>query len=542
MSNEQIKKKWTVMVYMAGDNNLSIDMVYSLKEIREAIKQKNHEINLLVYYDGNALDMPTLYCDFTDFDKPFYTQPFKTVRRNTARGEDSTHPLADEVSAKFYSLTNFVDWCVSDKDNKRARKADHYALIVSGHGSGFQNLSFLNDEKGNRYMTVEKFRDALKFLQNNILKQKVDVLGFDNCVMSMLEIGNEISEFADVMVASEGSIPNAGWAYADIIEELVAGEVIGDSKKVGKAFVKRFIECQRQYAIGGVAVDIAAWDLSKVPAVTEKVNSLGEILYRGIKKPEICQQLEFILLQSHYKCQSYMFEQNIDLKDFCEMLSESAGFLSDDVSININSENLKYKDELVKRCEAVCDAVNDCILLCGFSGGAYQYSNGISMFFPWTYFSYRLLKKDYEKLKFANTAAANWSKFLDIYLGAVSLRGTRHGADENESVDFSGVNKNLEEPKKIIEDNAKIINFAEKRVINNAANRVINNAANKIINNAANKVINNAANRLTGNAGLIYIDFKNVAMPWYVTGFIEQQTQMKAENLLLNEIPPKNFE
>lgn len=524
MGNEQEQKKWTVMIYMAGDNNLSVDMVYSLKEIRESISENNHKINLLVYYDGNAIDMPTLYCDFTDFDKPFYTQPSKTVRRDVARNEGGNPPPADEVSSKMYSLTNFVDWCVSDKDDKRGRKADRYALIVSGHGSGFQNLSFLKDDEADYYMTVPKFRAALEHIQKNTLNQPVDVLGFDNCVMSMIEIGHEISEFAKVMVASEGSIPNAGWAYADIINELAAEKFVGDSEKVGQAFVKRFIECQQKYAIGGVAVDISAWNLSKVKEVTEAVDSLGQILYRGITSPDICRQLEFILLQAHYKCQSYMFEQNVDLKDFCQILSESSEFLSDDLSITLDKDKFQFKEELVKRCKAVADAVADCILLSGFSGGAYQYSNGISMFFPWTYFSYRLLKEDYEKLKFAGSAAKNWNSFLEIYLGAITLRGTKPNAGINELVNFSDVNKNPADAKKIVRDVAEIINLAEKRVINNAANKVINNTANKVINNAANKVINNAANKLLGNAGLISVDFKNVATPWYITDFTKKET------------------
>lgn len=53
------KKKWTVMVYMAGDNNLSLEMSYSLQKLHEVSKNRNENINLFVYYDGCLTNAPT---------------------------------------------------------------------------------------------------------------------------------------------------------------------------------------------------------------------------------------------------------------------------------------------------------------------------------------------------------------------------------------------------------------------------------------------------------------------------------------------------
>ncbi len=82
------KKEWTVMVYLAGDNNLSIDMAYALNDIKgvafdmkglDSIGSAN--INLLAYYDSGATDVPTLYCDFTDCHNPQFIRGRRPCRR-----------------------------------------------------------------------------------------------------------------------------------------------------------------------------------------------------------------------------------------------------------------------------------------------------------------------------------------------------------------------------------------------------------------------------------------------------------------------------
>ena len=504
------------MIYMAGDNNLSYDMVYSLKEIKEAIGQQNDSLNLLVYYDGSSLNTPTLYCDFTEFKNPFYIPAFQVEKRYVHRRK-KTAVFENENAAAMYSLMNFVDWCVNDE--KRSRKADNYILIVSGHGFGFQNISFLKDDRSDYYMTIPRFRKALKFIKEEVLEKPVEILGFDNCVMSMLEIGNELAESANIMIASEGSIPNAGWTYGNILGKLIENSRPENNKILAEDFVRCFIECQKEYAIGGVSVDMSAWDLSKVKTVAAAVNSLGEILYQGLKNTDIRSPLELVLLKAHFKAQSYMFEQNVDLKDFCQILSETSGFLSEGDKVTLTGGEFEFKTELVNRCQAVMAAVDECVIISGFSGGTYQYSNGISIFFPWTYLTYTLSGNSYSKLAFAKSDGTYWDSFLKLYLGAISLRQPKETI--NETIIFAPATQN-----KIAENPAnKIADNPANKIVENAANKIAENAANKIAENPANKIAENPANKLLGVLGLTFVDFKNVAAPWYITGYTKEESK-----------------
>ena len=95
MKDQKGSKTWTVMIYMAGDNNLSADMAYALDDIRQAAKQTNESVNIFVYYDSVVQDVPTYYFDFTNKDKVFsqiatqVKHPFQTSVQNRKSAENA---------------------------------------------------------------------------------------------------------------------------------------------------------------------------------------------------------------------------------------------------------------------------------------------------------------------------------------------------------------------------------------------------------------------------------------------------------------------
>src|SRR5581483_10633715 len=97
--------------------------------------------------------------------------------------------------------------------------------------------------------------------KDELLGKPLDILGFDSCVMGMLEVGYQFHDFAKTMIVSEGSIPSAGWTYAKILRNLACGCHAKESaQKIAAHFVKEFIQSQLLFTIGGVSVDLAAWD------------------------------------------------------------------------------------------------------------------------------------------------------------------------------------------------------------------------------------------------------------------------------------------
>jgi hypothetical protein len=101
-------KEWTIMIYMAGDNNLAVDMAYAMEQIKSVAAAGVDSPNLFVYYDGNSPAIPTLYCDFSEAGKPRYVRSYRVPNKLYPVNEKQNENAADSSS-----IINFVDWCVN---------------------------------------------------------------------------------------------------------------------------------------------------------------------------------------------------------------------------------------------------------------------------------------------------------------------------------------------------------------------------------------------------------------------------------------------
>ena len=84
---------------------------------------------------------------------------------------------------------------------------------------------------------------------------------------------------------------------------------------------------------------------------------------------------------------------------------------------------------MVEECENVLNKLKKFVIISGYSGGKYQYSNGVSLFFPWSYETFDTVRKNYEELYFYSTLdpeikKKSWISFLDLYLGEVARRSS----------------------------------------------------------------------------------------------------------------------
>jgi len=444
-------KEWTIMIYMAGDNNLAVDMAYAMEQIKGVVGEGANSPNLFVYYDGNSPEIPTLYCDFSVPGKPKYVRSFMVP--------DKLYPVPakhNENAAHRFSVVNFVNWCVNKVEVEEGgevtygRRANRYALIFSGHSLGFQDVGLFRDETTGKSMKMEELYRTLRRVVDTegelkrkakkdglvgqeleretkeLLGQRLDLLGFDSCVMGMLEVGYQFYPVAETMIVSEGSVPNAGWTYAKILGSL-ACERGGDGvpQKVAEQFVRDFIKGQDAYTVGGVSVDMAAWDLRYFIELIKAFDMLAEILTTCFDEEgsRIYRQMERVILQTHWRCQSYMYDQNVDIGDFCELLDQECDRVIEELGGGDDVEILK---EVQKRCRKVQDKLRKVVIVSGFSGGAYQYSNGVSVFFPWSRDGYEVSRKNYESLYFSKEVKQNrrfsWTGFLKKYLYEVALR------------------------------------------------------------------------------------------------------------------------
>lgn len=426
------KKKWTIMVYLAGDNNLSEEMITALAGMKNAMKIANSDehINVVAVYDSGYPTVRTTHYKFTrkNSSKPLeesiikYKHPQKKFR-NPQKPEETAY------------IIDFVKWASSKW------KADNYALILSGHSDGIIGRTMLRDYNPSTALNLSSLEYILRKSQKHLGKnKKFSLLGFDSCLMNMAEVGYELDDIADVMAASQGNVPTSGWAYKEIFETVIE-EINTNGSLSGKKFaaliVDKFIDYSKDYNIGGRSVNISACSLSKAESLATSVNDLAEtfnkILNASIEFTNeaekavaqenalLIERLKNLIHKSHYYSQTFMYEQAVDILDFvntlssnCELLKKEIELLSGqkpetDIVISLN----KKLDNIKAKCSNVNDSVNQYIFAHGACGAEYQFSSGVSIFFPWTLLALYMVYGRYKKLKFSNHSA--WFDFIEKY-------------------------------------------------------------------------------------------------------------------------------
>jgi hypothetical protein len=583
-------KEWTIMIYMAGDNNLAVDMAYAMEQIKGVAEENADSPNLFVYYDGNSPSIPTLYCDFSEPRNPRYVRSYKVPNKLYPASKKP-----NENAANRNSLLNFVNWCLNtvEVENKGeisfGRRARKYALIFSGHSLGFQDIGLFADETSGKTMKMFDFYGALqrmvvdqghldewvdqmgwegeqrKIETTKLVGQKLAILGFDSCVMGMLEVGYQFERVAETMIVSEGSVPSAGWTYAKLLGCLTREDARKlSSQSVAEFFVKQFVRSQDAYTVGGVSVDMAAWDMSQFISLTAAFDGLASAMLMCFedKKSRIYRPMERVILKVHWQCQSYMFDQNVDLGDFCELLHRECEFVAEELGEGEGIDILRLVQE---QCRTVLEQLKLAVILSGFSGGTYQYSSGVSVFFPWSHAGYEVSRKNYESLWYSEDlerGEAPWTKFLKKYLNDVSLRklkdivdnGSRYRyrsgvkfSDGSGSILSTGDNQRTKiaghegtkiaghegtkiaghEGTKIAgHEGTKIAGHEGTTIAGHEGTKIAGHEGTKIAGHEGTKIAGHEGTKIAGGGSSSFFDslkaFKNIESRWDVSGFTKE--------------------
>ncbi len=112
------------------------------------------------------------------------------------------------------TLSDFLRFC------KKDYSADHTMLVLWDHGSG--PFGYGSDSiYGGGAMSINEIRQALgSVYRPNDENPAFDIIGFDACLMSNLEVTHELEGFASFYALSEESEPGDGWNYTPVLEKM----------------------------------------------------------------------------------------------------------------------------------------------------------------------------------------------------------------------------------------------------------------------------------------------------------------------------------
>lgn len=352
MDNQPVT--WTIMAYINADNILANFAVESLKQLRNA-----------------ASDHVTVIAEFAD------NQPDRNQERNarlyrfdgTKRDDRLDASLLPEKDWKGLmhlsnvdmtrpqTLTEFIDF------STQKFPADRYCLILWGHGIELlmdddrrfatardpehpsktpADLKPANGDPAKnkppavRYLTVANLRKALSETKlaattpgSDFSRKTLDIIGFDACSMSMIEVAATIQKYADYIIASQEDVPDVSFPYEKILAELEAENVRGDVRKVCTRIPQLYQDTYRDYiatpGTGVKGITLASLDLRKTGNLTAPLKKLAAALHQASYVPEKYDAI----FSARESTKDFVFGILADLDDFCKNLQEAFATIKD---------------------------------------------------------------------------------------------------------------------------------------------------------------------------------------------------------------------
>lgn len=215
------KQKQTVMVYMVA-SNLETEAALASTDIVEMVKSNFNEDNMdVLICTGGAKqwwiqDIPNDKCMVYKVNneniEPVYTMNGKNM------GESDT-------------LTEFLDYGYENY------KSDCYGLVLWDHGGGAVVGYGADENYDYDALTVSELDGSLansKLCKNG----KFEWIGFDACLMGMIEVANTLEPYSNYMIASEEVEAGEGWDYSFLSD--ISNNKKFDGAEAGKSIIESY--------------------------------------------------------------------------------------------------------------------------------------------------------------------------------------------------------------------------------------------------------------------------------------------------------------
>jgi|GEM_PF-550080 len=265
---------WTFMVYLDADNDLEASAIDDFKQMAQV--GSSEDLNIVVQMD--RIQYPDPFYDDTRYGDWIGTKRFVVTKDMEPWAADAVQDLGELNMADPQTLIDFVQWTAA------SYPAERYALVLWNHGSGWApapaspgesplRAVCFDDTSGDALDTAE-LGQALETIEGS-LGAELNLVGFDACLMQMIEVAYEIRDHGQVMVGSEASEPLAGWPYHTILGDL-ATDPLMTAQELGTAVVDRYYQSCLWNSL--TPNTHSAVDLGQVGELAVRVDTLAQAL------------------------------------------------------------------------------------------------------------------------------------------------------------------------------------------------------------------------------------------------------------------------
>lgn len=365
-SGKSPKKDWAVLAYIAGDNNLSDAGLEDIEEM--CLEGSSERVHVGVEIDTYGEHTGSIRYEISEPD--WTGNAHRTVIER----------LPEKNTGDPETLLEFLKWGFN------RYLAGDYLLVVWNHGAGFRSIR--------RDIGYDDFGSSLDMPEiENVFRRaginpgkKISILGFDACLMNMLEIAHHFRDQVKYLVGSQQTEPGDGWPYEEV---LGAAKASSSAEALAKRIVEVYIKDYKDRGVWNVTQ--SAIDVAKTEPAAKALGDLGNEL--AARLPSLRAKLQDIRMNI----------QMFQMADYVDLIH-----LAESIASGIPDATV------VAAANAAINATRQCVLVSDALGGSVARANGLSVWFPSTqtlHFNYRA---KYLELK-CSSQYPGWVRFLDSY-------------------------------------------------------------------------------------------------------------------------------
>ena len=337
-------RKWTVAVWIAGDNDLQSFGTTDLEEMKKV--GSSADVAIVAQFDRMGDEQTRRYL----------------LHADTSIDQDMVDELGETDTGDPAVAIDFFTWALTEFPSEKV------LAVIWNHGSGIDETD-IYARATTRGLRIERSREPTErdviprarirevassghrralfattvdeavnsraiayddtsrdFLDNAELKRvltevvaktgrPIDVLGFDACLMNLVEVAYQLRGTVDHIVGSEEVEPGDGWPYDAVIGGLAASPELAP-KDAAAGLVQNYMDSYR----GDESVTQSAVDVSRVAGVAEATSELAAkcmpLLEAGGEFGEFSRAVK--------NAQRFRMKDFADLGDLSRLLGESA--------------------------------------------------------------------------------------------------------------------------------------------------------------------------------------------------------------------------
>ncbi|MFP4383646.1 MAG: clostripain-related cysteine peptidase [Spirochaetia bacterium] len=325
--------KWTFLIYLDGDNNLEAAGLEDMNEL-EGTDLTGTGINVIVLLD-RVPGYSTADGDWTDtrlFRVEYDPQGIDTVIRSTRLASSelglSASGSDDELDmGNPETLINFIDFGQSEYP------ADNYFLVLWNHGGGwrdtFGSLPDSGDAPSGKISGIsapppsravcwdETSSNTCLYtaeVGDAVSGKGIDVIGFDACLMGMIEVAYELRNDCAYMIGSQELEPGDGWEYNLLLEKFTAGDMTAPD------LLSAVVEAYAQHYSAYADCTLSGIDLSKIDPFMTAYDAFCDTLYGAITSADIQTNVQNALWDAEYFWDADGGDHNVDIWSFAHVI------------------------------------------------------------------------------------------------------------------------------------------------------------------------------------------------------------------------------